>query len=81
MKLNVMFIIAAIGLTLIGILSFLAPLAPAAALGTTDANAGWQSMLGGRLFCRLALSPGWFGMQRPRKPVTRSSWVTLWCLP
>ena len=55
MKLNVMFTIAAIGLTLIGILSFLAPLAPAAALGTTDANAGWQSMLGGAAFLPLGI--------------------------
>ena len=55
MKLNVMFIIATIALTLIGILSFLAPLAPAAALGTTDANAGWQSMLGGAAFLPLGI--------------------------
>jgi len=45
MKLNVMFIIAAIWLILIGIGSLLAPALPA--LGNTDANGNFGIMVGG----------------------------------
>jgi uncharacterized membrane protein len=53
MKLNVMFTIAAIFLTLIGILSLLAPALPA--LGNTDANGNFGIMIGGAALLSLGV--------------------------
>jgi len=83
MKLNVMFTIAAIFLILIGIASLLVPVVAPAALvgaGVLDATGAFNVMLSGVGQLSLGVI-AWFGMQRPRKRVTRSSWVTPWCLP
>lgn len=47
MKLNIMFIIAAIFLTLAGIASIVGSVVAPASLGVTDATAGFNAMLGG----------------------------------